>query len=165
MDNGVTIRPFKPEDLQAAQDISVGRYEKIYAILRGRVGAEMFEQVRPDAEQTKRDAIAKHAEAHPEWFVIAETAEGKIIGFATYHLNETLKVGVIGNNAVAKDCPLKGVGQALYAELFRRFREAGMTAAQVMTGLDDGHAPARRAYIRAGFDPVGIESVTYYKKL
>ena len=165
MDNGVTIRPFKPEDLQTAQDISVDRYEKIYAVLRGRIGADIFEQVRPDAEQAKRDAIAKQAEESPECFVIAEDKDGKVIGFATYRLDEVRKVGIVGNNAVAKDCPLKGVGQALYAELFRRFREAGMTAAQVMTGLDDGHAPARRAYIRAGFDPVGIESVTYYKKL
>ena len=125
----------------------------------------MFEQVRPDAEQAKRDAIAKHAAESPECFVIAEDKNGRVIGFATYRLDEAHKVGIIGNNAVAKDCPLKGVGQALYAELFRRFRNAGMTAAQVMTGLDDGHAPARRAYIRAGFDPVGIESVTYYKKL
>ena len=165
MDNGVKVRQFKPEDLQRAQDISVGRYEEIYAILRARIGADMFEQVRPNAEQAKRDAIARHAAEHPDWFVIAENAEGEIIGFATYHLNETLKVGIIGNNAVQKDCGLKGVGQALYAELFRRFREAGMTAAQVMTGLDDGHAPARRAYQRAGFDPVGIESVVYYRKL
>ncbi len=161
----ITIRPFKPGDLQTAQDISVGRYEKIYAVLRGRIGEAMFEQVRPHAEQAKRDAVARQAAEHPEWFVIAEDGNGSIIGFATYHLDEAHKVGIIGNNAVAKDCGLKGVGQALYAELFRRFREAGMTAAQVATGLDDGHAPARRAYIRAGFDPVGIESVTYYKKL
>jgi GNAT superfamily N-acetyltransferase len=161
----IRIRPFKPEDLQTAQDISVSRYVEIYAVLRGRIGAEMFEQVRPNAEQAKRDAIAKHAEEFPECFVIAEDAGGQIIGFATYRLDEAHKVGIIGNNAVRKDCGLKGVGQALYAELFRRFREAGMTAAQVMTGLDEGHAPARRAYQRAGFDPVGIESVVYYKKL
>ena len=39
-----------------------------------------------------------------------------------------------------------------------------MTYAKVATGLDDAHAPARRAYERAGFD-IKVEDVTYYKKL
>ncbi|MBT4097360.1 MAG: GNAT family N-acetyltransferase, partial [Gemmatimonadetes bacterium] len=34
----------------------------------------------------------------------------------------------------------------------------------VGTGLDDAHAPARRAYERAGFD-IAQQDVTYYKKL
>ena len=34
----------------------------------------------------------------------------------------------------------------------------------VTTGLDDGHAPARRAYEKAGFEK-NLPSLTYYKKL
>jgi hypothetical protein len=34
----------------------------------------------------------------------------------------------------------------------------------VSTGLDDGHAPARAAYQKAGF-VVGLPSITYYQAL
>jgi hypothetical protein len=43
-------------------------------------------------------------------------------------------------------------------------REAGMTHATVGTGLNEGHAPARRMYEKAGFEPV-IEYRMYARKL
>ena len=39
----------------------------------------------------------------------------------------------------------------MYQAVFERFKAEGMQAAMVTTGLDDAHAPARRAYERAGF--------------
>jgi hypothetical protein len=39
-----------------------------------------------------------------------------------------------------------------------------MSYATVQTGLDEGHAPARRAYERAGFD-ISHSRITYYRKL
>ena len=42
--------------------------------------------------------------------------------------------------------------------------EQGMRYARVSTGLDDAHAPARRAYERAGFD-ICHENMTYFAKL
>ena len=160
----VIIREFRTEDLPVVQDIANGAWQPIYAVFRQLIGDELFEQTRPDPD-AKRKQIKQHAETHPEWFIVAETADGKIAGFATYILDEKTHTGIIGNNAVDKTCGLKGVGQAMYAELFRRFKAAGMTAAQVTTGLDDGHAPARRAYQRAGFGEYHLDSITYYKKL
>ena len=43
-------------------------------------------------------------------------------------------------------------------------RAEGMKIITVNTGLDEGHAPARRAYERAGFT-APLESVTYSKLL
>ena len=43
-------------------------------------------------------------------------------------------------------------------------RQEGMIAVTVSTGLDEGHAPARRAYERAGFEK-HLDSVTYCKML
>ncbi len=39
-----------------------------------------------------------------------------------------------------------------------------MIYTMVMTGLDDAHAPARRAYEKAGFDK-HIENIRYYREL
>jgi len=45
-----------------------------------------------------------------------------------------------------------------------RLRELGMRVAEVGTGGDPSHAPARRAYAKAGFGP-GIPNVYLYKDL
>jgi len=44
------------------------------------------------------------------------------------------------------------------------FRQEGLKYAMVGTGMDEGHAPARRAYEKAGFD-IPRTDVTYYKYL
>ena len=54
--------------------------------------------------------------------------------------------------------------KALYEAVFDKLRAAGCTVVRVGTGLDEAHAPARRAYQKAGFT-AKLESVTYYKKL
>ncbi len=160
----VTIRAFSDRDLLRVQEIAVAAWTPIFDEMRAQLGDELFKLSRPNPAANKCEQLQLHAKQHPEWFIIAEDAAGFIVGFATYHLVDSSKTGVIGNNAVDASCGLKGVGQAMYAELFRRFRESGMILAQVLTGLDDAHAPARRAYQRAGFEH-GTESITYIKKL
>ena len=168
MADAVKIRNFRPEDLKRLQDIAVEAWKPIYAEYRRKLGDEIFEQVFPGGSERKRGQVASFAEKSPERLLVAETPEGKVVGFATYYVNQENKVGMVGNNAVDRTAGLKGVGQALYAEVFRRMREEGMTLAKVETGFnDEGHAPARRAYERAGFGANGehTEDTTYYKKL
>jgi hypothetical protein len=42
-------------------------------------------------------------------------------------------------------------------------KQAGMRLAVVGTGGEDGHAPARRSYEKAGY--TGLPLVRYYKKI
>ena len=160
-----SIRLFEENDLLRVQDIAEQAWKPIFDSYRNLLGNDILSQTRPLAEKDKRDQLASWAKNHPDKIIVAVDNSGRIIGFATWYLNEVNKVGIINNNAVDKTSGYKGVGQALYAELFRIFKEAGMTIAQVTTGLDEGHAPARRAYQRAGFGEAKLESVTYYKKL
>ena len=151
-------------DLIRIQDIAFEAWQPIFRGYRQQISDELFEQSRPDPD-CKRKEILDRAENSPERIIVAVDNNGNIAGFATYDLDFDRKIGIIGSNAVDKTLGLKGVGQAMYAEIFRRFKEAGMTAAQVTTGLDDGHAPARKAYQRAGFGEFSLPSVTYFKKL
>ena len=52
----------------------------------------------------------------------------------------------------------------MYGFALQRMREAGMTAATVGTGGDPSHAPARRAYEKAGFGPA-LPTVYFYRSL
>ncbi|MCF6176458.1 MAG: hypothetical protein L3J71_11915 [Victivallaceae bacterium] len=52
----------------------------------------------------------------------------------------------------------------MYKSVLDYFRSIGLKAVKVQAGLDDAHAPARRAYERAGFK-INLEEITYYKEL
>lgn len=67
-------------------------------------------------------------------------------------------VGEIGLNAVKPSYANRGIGTHMYTFAIERMKAAGMRVATVATGGDDSHAPARRAYQKAGFN-VQIPSV------
>ena len=73
-------------------------------------------------------------------------------------------LGEIGLNAVDPRHAGRGVGTAMYEFALACMKQAGMRAATVATGGDPSHAPARRAYRKAGFD-LEIPSVWMCKKL
>ena len=89
---------------------------------------------------------------------------GTVVGFVSLQLNQETQIGEIGLNAVHPDHASKGVGTAMYDFAIARMKEAGMRVATVATGGDPSHAPARRAYEKAGFT-VQIPSVWLCRKL
>jgi GNAT superfamily N-acetyltransferase len=77
---------------------------------------------------------------------------------------EASKAGRLRLNAVDPARAGQGIGTAMYEHAVTRMRRAGMKVAMVGTGGDASHAPARRAYEKAGFDAC-IPSVWMYRKL
>ncbi len=157
------IRKYKEKDLPVIASIGNRAWQNIYKMYHDLYGDELFLSLVPNRNTAKGEQIRQHALKHPDWIYVCEE-NGEIVGFVTFMLDQALKIGEIGNNAVDPECGLKGIGQQLYAELFKRFKEEGMLYAKVSTGLDDAHLPARRAYERAGFN-IKKEDITYFKKL
>ncbi len=157
------IRKYIESDYETLVDIANRAYAKIYEGFRERLGEEIFSILCRNSFESKAAQIRNHVNAYPDFCYVAER-NGKIVGFITFGFNRNIGVGVISNNAADPDSGEKGVGQEMYAAVLERFRSEGMRLAQVTTGLDEAHAPARRAYERAGFRE-HKESVTYYLKL
>lgn len=157
------IRNYKIEDLPVIMDIANRAWQGIYDMYLDAYGKELFEIITPDRLTVKGEQIQSHCKKHPDWIFICEEEE-KIVGFATFHIDSEKKIGEIGNNAVDPGCGLKGIGQQMYKAVLERFSREGMKYAKVGTGLDPAHAPARRAYERAGFN-IKTENVVYYKRL
>jgi ribosomal protein S18 acetylase RimI-like enzyme len=157
------IRKYKPEDLEKIMDIGNRAWREIYKMFREAYGDELFKIIVPDETTAKGKQVKSHCERHPEWVFICEE-QGRIVGFVTFAMDMDRKIGTIGNNGKDPDCELKGIGQQMYNAVFKHFRENGMVYAKVNTGLDYAHAPARRAYERAGFN-IRHEEVVYYAKL
>jgi hypothetical protein len=157
------IRKYKPDDLTVVMDIGNKAWRKIYKMFRETYGDELFQLITPDETTKKGNQIKEHCERNPEWVLICEE-DGNVVGFITFSLDFDKKIGTIGNNAKDLDCDLKGIGQQMYKAVFDYFRDNGMIYASVHTGLDYAHAPARKAYERAGFN-ICHEDVDYYMKL
>lgn len=96
--------------------------------------------------------------------VLVTEEDGIILGFCSYQMSSARRVGTIHYNGVALDARGKGVGTMQVARVLQIFREAGMEYACVGTGLNEGHAPARRVYEKNGFEPL-IDYVMYAQKL
>ena len=157
------IRPFQPADEDALVDLGNRAWQPIYDMFRQVCGEQIFALTTPEPDTCKGDQVRSHCQRAPDWVLVAEE-EGRVVGFVTFRLDRDSKIGEIGNNAVDPDCRGRGIAQQLYTAALDCFRREGMEAAKVGTGLDWAHAPARRAYERAGFDRKH-EWVTYFQEL
>lgn len=109
----------------------------------------------------KSREIRDFCDNHLNWVLVAEE-NGRVVGYATYALDNEKKTGIVGNNAVDPACRGKGIGSALHNTVLERFREAGMEIAEVVTMEID--APARRVYEKHGFKEL-FRSIHYTQKL
>ena len=158
------IRPFEPHDLAALQHIRHAAFEPVFRSFREIVGAEIaaLAFTDADAEQAKLlEDICAAGSGHQVWVVTVGEA---IVGFVSFTLDADKRMGEIGLNAVHPDHAGRGLGTWMYESVMVRMKELGMALATVGTGGDPGHAPARRAYEKAGFGPA-LPSLWYYKLL
>ena len=145
------IRNARPEDAGRLAEIAEAAWQPVWAEFRRQLGDGLFEQLYPDAVGAKREQVIDHATHHPDWFFVAESA-GRVVGFVGVRLNmgPDRVTAEIGNNAVDPVVRGRGIGPGLYEHAMAYFREHGQTHVMVVTGLDDAHAPARRAYEKVG---------------
>jgi len=164
MTDGILIREVRPEDVDALVDIAVAAWEPVKAARRQIMGEELFAALNHDWEQRKARQVRSDCAPESRAMVCVAEDAGRLVGFAAYYINETTGVGQIGNNAVHAEAQGKGIAGKMYEYAFDRLRERGMRFVHVGTGGDPGHAPARRAYEKAGFN-IRDPKVHYYRKL
>ena len=154
------MRPARLSDMPRIQEI----VEQVWAIGADWVLEEEFGRI--GDESWDRWLVPKAMSRL--WAEISCTlvteAEGEIVGFISYALDRAREVGSVHFNAVHADYQGHGVGTAQVGKVLQIFRDEGIKYATVGTGLNEGHAPARRVYEKAGFAPV-IEYRMYAQKL
>ena len=160
----VTLRPYSASDRETLQDIRKAAFAPIFqsfrAITGEAVGAVAFASA--DEEQAAHlDALLKQ-DSGSDVYVVLDGED--IAGFIAITLNPKTRVGEIGLNAVHPKHAGRGIGTRMYAFALERLQAGGMQVAEVATGGDPAHAPARRAYEKAGFG-FQIPSVVMYKDL
>ncbi|MGD9497304.1 MAG: GNAT family N-acetyltransferase [Armatimonadota bacterium] len=157
------IRLARPEDAQRCGEIAVAAWRCIFEGWRELIGERAWQDCFGDWEQQKRSSVTRQITVHPQAAIVTELG-GEIVGFLTWRLDPERGVGEISNNAVDPPHQGRGIGSAQVRRALEVFRAEGMTSARVLTGGDEGHAPARAMYRKAGFTR-GIPLVEYFREL
>jgi ribosomal protein S18 acetylase RimI-like enzyme len=158
-----TIRPFRTEDTATVVEIANLAWERIHDSHRAIFGAELYAVLFPEDRERKGNEMRRHCAHTPDRIWICELHE-RPVGFIMWSMDVTKRIGTVGNNGLHPDVDGQGLGTFMYRSLLEHFRAKGMRHAKVHTGLDEGHAPARRAYERMGFN-IRHEAVDYYMEL
>ncbi len=151
MMQAVVIRLAKSDDLPVLQEIRQAAFAPIFASFRTMLGEALYEMVQAREDAAQSELLASLLAPQSPWEVYVAEETGAVVGFVAIQMRQDTQVGEIGLNAVHPTCAGRGVGTAMYEFALLRMKETGMQAATVATGGDASHAPARRAYHKAGF--------------
>ena len=95
--------------------------------------------------------VTKYITDELEHFLAAD-CDSELAGFISYRLDSHRQIGTIGYNAVHPEFRGRGIGTLLLNRVLTIIKEEGMLYSKVITGLNEGHSPARKMYEKAGFE-------------
>jgi GNAT superfamily N-acetyltransferase len=148
----LTITPATSDQLPELDRIRQAAFAPVFTSFRALLGDEVYELAQAREDNRQGELLASLLAPDAGWQVYAAQQCGVVVGFVAVKLDHATKIGEIGLNAVDPRCAGQGVGTAMYAFAVATMKDAGMHVATVATGGDASHAPARRAYQKAGFD-------------
>ncbi|AUX42127.1 GCN5-like N-acetyltransferase [Sorangium cellulosum] len=158
------VRHARPEDAARLQAIRRAAFAPVFASFRSILGDEIYDLAQRRKDEEQEGLLTSLMAAGSGWELHVAQLGDEVAGFMALQLDPETHVGEIGLNAVDPAHAGKGIGTAMYEVAVARMKQAGMKVATVGTGGDPSHAPARRAYRKAGFD-VEIPSVWMCRKL
>jgi GNAT superfamily N-acetyltransferase len=151
------------DDLAAIVDLSLLAWAPVFASLRQTFSPSAYALLYPDWERQQRDVVERTCQGGEQTTVWVAEADGTIAGFVAYTLDHGARTGTVELLAVHPTHQGRGIATALNRAALDQMKAAGMKLAGLSTGGDPGHAPARRAYERAGYTP--FPNVWYYQEM
>ncbi len=167
MDNSrseIQLRLSQNSDLPRLEEIRQAAFAPIFESFRSIMGEVTYNLAQAHEDNAQGELLASLFKDDSGWTVYVAEYAGNITGFVSLQLNPDTKIGEIGLNAVHPDYANRGIGTLMYEFAALKMKEAGMAVATVSTGGDPSHAPARKAYRKAGFE-VEVPSVWFCRKL
>ena len=156
-----SIRGLTSDDVDAVVALSLRAWAPVFDSFAHVLGHQIYRLVYPDWLTTQAAAVRQVCTG--EHVFVAEEG-GRVAGFAAVVIrDDDPKTGEIDMIAVDPDYQRRGVATALMAWSVDCMRTAGVVVADIGTGGDAGHEPARRTYEKAGFTALPL--VRYYRAL
>jgi ribosomal protein S18 acetylase RimI-like enzyme len=157
------FRPYNMADLKDVINLSLLAWEPVFVAWERILGPELYPiAIYTDWRIGQKEVVEKVLAGEHITTCVAEV-DGTVAGFVCYELNDVTKVGEVQLLAVHPEYQNHGIGTQLNLFALQKLKEGGMRLAVVGTGGDEGHAPARRSYEKAGY--TGLPLMRYYKAL
>jgi GNAT superfamily N-acetyltransferase len=157
------IRPYSEQDLEAIVELSLLAWEPVFNAWKRILGPRLYPiAIYPDWRKSQKEVVEK-ACADEEINTWVAVVDGSVVGFVAYELNKESKTGEVRLLAVHPENQNHGIGTELNMFALQKLKDSGMKLAVVGTGGDEGHAPARRSYEKAGYTALPL--VRYYRDL
>ena len=158
------IRQARPEDAPRLQAIRRAAFAPVFASFRSLLGDEIYDLAQRRQDEAQEGLLASLLAGEPGWTLYVAQSGDEIVGFVAVQLDPRPHRRDRSQRGRSRARRQGRSGTAMYEFALARMKEAGMKVATVATGGDPSHAPARRAYQKAGFDAV-IPSVWMCRKL
>jgi GNAT superfamily N-acetyltransferase len=158
----IHIRRATAANTSALAELAVLAWTPVFASFQQTFSPKAYAILYPDWQTQQREVVERICNDAHTTTLLAE-AEGTIAGFLAYTLNHTDLVGTVELLAVHPAHQHQGIATALNLAALDQMCASGMKLAGVSTGGDPGHAPARRAYEKAGY--TAFPNVWYYQPL
>ena len=154
------IRQARYKDISAILEITKLSFEPVSM---DRMKQDLFGEKLggKDWYEYKNKGVESFCREHIYETIVAEVNH-KIVGYATYRLDEERGIAHICNNAVHPGHQGQGIGKNLQKEVKKRMLEEGYTKFAVSTLSND--LPAQKIYEKLGYRKY-VESYHYLKKL
>lgn len=159
-----SIRPLEPHDLDAVVTLSIPAWQPVFESFAAILGARIFDHLyqpswqEAQAANVRRTCLDEQVDAY-----VVVAPDGRVAGYVALADESDARIGHVEQIAVHPGYQRRGYARALMTFALDRFRANGMELANVGTGGDPGHAPARALYEAAGF--VGVPLVNYYSPI
>lgn len=159
-----TIRPLEPDDLDAVVALAIPAWQQVFDSFAEILGETIFSHLyqpswqEAQAASVRRTCLDEQVDAH-----VVVAPDGRVAGYIALADETDAGIGHVEQIAVHPEYQRLGYARALMSFAIERFRATGMVMANVGTGGDPGHAPARALYEAVGF--VGVPLVNYYSPI
>lgn len=147
----LTIRPSKPEDLPRLQETRAAAFEPVFSSVQQMLGEELSQLILHHTKADQAAQLETLCGTDSDAALLVALVDEEIVGFVSYTVQAEKQLGEIGLNAVHPAHAGAGIGTALYNRACEEMARQGVRVVEVSTGGDLSHAPARRAYEKAGF--------------
>ncbi len=127
------------------------------------LGSRIYTLIYPNWQASQRAAVERLCDDSEGNSVWVAAVDGTIAGFIVCSMNDAEKLGEVELLVVHPAYQNQGIGTQLNEFALAQMKARGMTMAVAATGGDPGHAPARKAYEKAGY--TGLPLVRYYQAL
>jgi ribosomal protein S18 acetylase RimI-like enzyme len=156
------VRPLCNDDIEEVVQLSLAAWEPVFRSFKNVLGPEIYALIYPNWLKSQAEGVESVCMDEKNTVWVAEE-DGVVVGFIAYELKLETKVGEVQMLAVRPEYQNRGIGTRLNTLALDKMKESGMVMAEVGTGGDPGHAPARRSYEKAGYTALPL--VRYYRAL